>query len=515
MSVFNHQGRVKNSMKISAANLTYQILTMILNFAYRTIFIKVLVIEYLGLNGLFTDILHILSLAELGIGSSIAFRLYKPISNDNVVEVAQLMNFYKNVYRVIALVVTVIGLSIMPFLPYIIKDAANTLPQDVNLYVLYAVFLAQSVSGYFFAYKQTLLTSDQRGYVLTLFNIGSNIIKFAGQVAVLFVLKNYLFTLVFTIGWTIISNIIISIFVTKKYKEVFAIKEKLPKEQRNEIIKDTKALMLHKIGSTILTSTDSIIISAMIGLATNGVFSNYVMIINVIKSVFNQVMTGAGAGFGNLCASGDKEKIKRVFKNYHFLSLWISGFFNIGLMCMLNPFIEIWLNDPQFLMEEGIVALIIFSTYLVLCRTGTTTLINASGLFRKDKFRPLIEAGLNLVISIVATYFLGLYGVYIGTIASCLLTAFWREPLICYKYIFEEKPTQYWKEYFVFFIVTLIAAVLTFFAIRYIPKGIGYFILKLAIVCILPNAIFVLAFFRKPEFKYYLKFLKRFKKQSN
>ena len=183
MSIFNHKGRLNNSIKTSAINLSNQFISLLLNFAYRTIFIKVLAVEYLGLNGLFTDILNLLSLAELGIGGAIAYRLYKPIREDNILEVAQLMRFYRDIYRYIALAVTVIGLIIMPFLPYIIKDSAE-LPSDINLYVLYSVFLLQSVSGYFFAYKQTLLSSDQRGYILTLFQIGSNIIKFCGQVAI-------------------------------------------------------------------------------------------------------------------------------------------------------------------------------------------------------------------------------------------------------------------------------------------------------------------------------------------
>ncbi len=507
MSIFNHKGRLNNSIKTSAINLSNQFISLLLNFAYRTIFIKVLAVEYLGLNGLFTDILNLLSLAELGIGGAIAYRLYKPIREDNILEVAQLMRFYRDIYRYIALAVTVIGLIIMPFLPYIIKDSAE-LPSDINLYVLYSVFLLQSVSGYFFAYKQTLLSSDQRGYVLTLFQIGSNMIKFCGQVAILFLLKNYLYTLVFTIAWTIVANIIISFYVTNKYKEVFIIKEKLPKSNRTEILKDTKAMMLHKVGGVILTGTDSIVIASMIGIQMNGVLSNYLMIIGVIKMIFNQVMGGVGAGFGDLCSTGDIKEIKRVFDNYQFASMWLSGFCCIGLICMINPFIEIWLNDPQYLLDESYIILIIISNYIVMSRNGLITMTYASGLFRKDKYRPVIEAILNLAISLVATYFLGLYGVYIGTIVSCLVTAFWREPKIIYRYLFNENERKYWMDYLIYFIITMVAGIITYFSIKYIPSGIGYFVLKLLIVCILPNLIFVIAFYRKKAFKYYLKLLK-------
>lgn len=514
MGIFNHKGRVNNSIKTSSVNLVYQLLNIILNFVYRTIFIKVLAIEYLGLNGLFTDILSLLSLAELGIGSSIAFRLYKPIKDDNIFEVASLMNFYRNIYRYIALVVIVVGLIIMPLLPYLIKDSSE-LPADINLYILYAIFLAQSVSGYFFSYKQTLLNSDQRGYVLTLFNIGSLIIKFCGQITILFILKNYLFTLVYTVAWTILSNIIISIFITKKYKEVFKIKDKLPKEIQKEIIKDTRALMLHKIGGVVLNATDSIVIAAVIGIQMNGVLSNYILIIGVIKAIFNQLMSGVSAGLGSLCSTGDKKEIKRVYDNYRFASMWLAGFCGIGLMCLINPFITVWLKDPLYLLNESYIIVIILSNYIVISRNSVMTLISAAGLFRKDRLRPLIEAVLNLGISLLAAYYLGLYGVYIGTIFSCLFTCFWREPRIAYKYIFEEKETKYWADYLLYFITTMVAGTITYFAIHYIPDSIGYLILKFLIVGILPNLIFILVFYRRKEFKYYLKLVKgafKFKK---
>lgn len=514
MSVFNQNGRVNNSIKVSTANLIHHILYTVMNFAYRTIFVLVLSKEYLGLNGLFTDILNLLSLAELGIGSAIGFRLYKPIKEDNIIEVAQLMNFYQKIYRYIALAVTVIGLAIMPLLPYIIKDSATTLPADMNLYALYAVFLAQSVSGYLFAYKQTLMLADQRGYVVTIMNMISYVVRFSGQMVILFLIKSYMFTLIFSTAWTICANIIISIVITKKYKEVFVIKEKLPKNIKSEIIKDTTALMLHKVGNVIRTGTDSMVIAAMIGLQMNGVLSNYVLIIGVIKLIYEQLMGGVTAGLGNLCTSKDIPRINIVFKNYHFASMWLSGFCAIGLICLLNPFIKVWFNKPDLLLDESYVVVIVFSSYLYFCRNAPMTLTTVSGLFRRDKFRPLIEAGLNLVISIVATKYLGLFGVYLGTIVSFLLTSFWREPRIIYKYLFETKETNYWLKYFSYFLVTAIAGAATYFAIKYIPGGIGYFVLKLLVVCILPNAIFALAFCKSEELKYYLHIFKRIVKRK-
>ena len=228
----------------------------------------------------------------------------------------------------------------------------------------------------------------------------------------------------------------------------------MPKEIQKEIIKDTRALMLHKIGGVVLNATDSIVIAAVIGIQMNGVLSNYILIIGVIKAIFNQLMSGVSAGLGSLCSTGDKKEIKRVYDNYRFASMWLAGFCGIGLMCLINPFITVWLKDPQYLLNESYIIVIILSNYIVISRNSVMTLISAAGLFRKDRLRPLIEAALNLGISLLAAYYLGLYGVYIGTIFSCLFTCFWREPRIAYKYIFEEKETKYWADYLLYFITT-------------------------------------------------------------
>lgn len=502
MTVFNQDGRIKNSLKTSSVNLVYQLLNTLLSFAYRTIFIKILAVEFLGLNGLFTDILNLLSLAELGIGTSIAFRLYKPIHENDIEHVAKLMAFFKKIYWIIAAVITSVGLLIMPIIPYVINASSN-IPAEINLYLLYSIFLFQSVSGYFFAYKQTLLNADQRAFTLTIYNILSTVLRFAGQIAILYIFKNYLWTLVYTVVWNILSNYIVSLLISQRYKEVFKLKVSLSKSEQKEILKDTGALVMHKVGGVVLSSTDSIVITAMVGLAVNGILSNYLMIIGVLRMIYAQLFAGVGAGLGNICSTGDTIEIRRVFKNLNFISLWLTGFICIGLMCLLNPFIEIWLKDETYILSNFDIIFLIISVYMQLARSAINTLIISAGEFTRDKFRPIIEAGINIIISVVLAKFIGLKGVYVGTIVSFALTAFWREIYIGSKYVLKQKQINYWKVYLTFVVMTIIAGLLTFYAINYLPKGIGFFILKLLIVIIIPNLFFTLCTFKLKEFKYF------------
>lgn len=506
--IFNQDGRVKNTVKTTAFNITNQILTILLSFAYRTIFIYVLSKEYLGLNGLFTDILTLLSLAELGFGSSIVFRLYKPIRAGDVERVAQIMDFFKKVYRIVAIVVTVIGLAIMPLLPFLVQDTTEAqLLSGPNLYIIYGLFLLQTVSGYFFAYKQTLLTADQRGFLLALFNLISIVGKFAGQMCILFLTRSYIWTLAFTVAWTILSNFLISLAITKKYKDVFSLKSVLPKEDQKEILKDTWALLLHRIGTVVVTSTDSIIITATSGLTANGILSNYVLITDMIFVLMTQLYSGLSAGFGNLCATGDTAKIEKVYRNVQFVTMWLSGFISIGLMCLFNPFISTWLG-ADFVVSPLTVFLKVLGVYMLLTRYANNTLISASGLFAKDKWRPVVEVVLNLGISIGLAQVWGYNGVYIGTVISFAVTRLWRLPHLLYKYLLKKPPTQYWLQYLMFTVLTAAACAACYFAIEFLPGGIWYLLLKFAIVIILSNLIFCIFTCRTEGFRYMFQILR-------
>ncbi|MEG2413291.1 MAG: hypothetical protein RSB61_01420 [Clostridia bacterium] len=505
--MFNKKSRIENSLKASTLGIINQIISIVMSFAYRTAFLYVLSVEYLGLNGLFTDILGLLSLAELGIGTAIIYRLYEPVCGEDNAKVGKIMNFYKTVYRVVALVVAALGLLIMPFLQFFINDASE-IPADVNIYLIYSLFLVQTLSTYLFSYKQSLLTVDQHGQTVSLFNMLCNIAKNVAMLAVLFATKNYLFTLVASIIIQLLSNYVFSLFISKKYKEVFATKEKLDKEEKKIILRDTSALMLHKVGYVALSSTDRIVITAFVGLGVGGIYSNYTLIVAAINLLVAQIMSNLMPSIGNLIASKDLRRESEIFDKILFLNLWITSFCAVGMFALFQPFIIVW-QSVELTLPTSSVLWICLNFFLLSSKGAVGAFINTSGLFVKDRLRPLIESALNIVVSIALVRVIGLNGVFVGTFVSCVATSLWREPYILSKYHFKEKFfAKYWAKYLGFFLLMAMTAAAMLFLTNLLPNSAGYFVLKLLIVAVGTNLIFALATCWTKEFKSYARMAK-------
>lgn len=510
MSSFNQNSRTKNVLQSSITGSVCNVINSLMGFVYRTIFLHYLSEEYLGINGLFSGILQFLSLADLGITAAITYRFYEPINKNDVEKVGQLLRFFKNVYRVIAAVIFVVGMVLLPFLNFFINDASEV-PADIDLKVIYVLFLLQTLSSYLFAYKQTILTADQKQYIVSLFQTGIVLVRYIVQIVSLVAWKNFTVTLIIGISTTILSNFIISLWVTRTYPEVFQVKENLPKEDRQAIYSDTKATMLHKIGGTVLTATDNVVLSKFSGLAVVGYYSNYSLIISSISSILSQLLSNFTSSLGSAHVALNKESGYAVYKRMLFLNLWISSMFTVCVYALINDFITIWVGE-RMLMDQFTVFVLCLQFYLQINRKITTSYIDGCGLFVKDRFRPLIEAGINLVVSIVLVKEIGVAGVFLGTAVSCLATVFWREPYILFKYEFGKSTLEYWKMYGEFAVLTVVFVVLFGMLktnlITFDTTIVGW--LLQAVCCVvLFNVAAVLVFFRKSEFKFYLDFAKR------
>lgn len=280
------KSRLEYSIINSSISTIIFILTIGIQFISRTIFIRFLGIEYLGLNGLFTNILSMLSLAELGVGTSIIFSLYKPLQQEDTATIKALMHLYKKIYNIIGIAIGIIGCLLIPFLPVIVgKDVG--IP---NIQLLYLLFLANSVFSYFFTYNRSLLNADQLGYLNVINTFAYLVVATVIQVFVLYTTGNYALYLLIQIICTVISNIDISLRVKKRYKHVFQYQEikKLDRETIKILKQNTIGNLSNKIGSVVVLSTDNILISIFVNLAAVGRYSNYVLIVNSIKGIFNQ-----------------------------------------------------------------------------------------------------------------------------------------------------------------------------------------------------------------------------------
>ncbi len=498
---FNEDSRQKNALLASIFAIMEQILSVAGLFIYRTVFLSILTKEYLGIEGLFTNILQLFSLAELGIGTTILYRMYKPFSEKNVETISAYVHFYKNVYHGIALITALVGAALYPFIGSIVD--ASEVPSDVNLKLVYVLFVLQSVASYLFVYKQSLITANQKAYLISGFTTAVTVLNIVIKSVVLMITRDYELVLTASIVITIVLNWLFSLWITREYKEIFKNTSRLSKEEKKDIVKDTSGLLCHKIGFIVLTSTDNIILSKMVSLAAVGIYTNYATITAAVSMLLTKMLNSFTSTIGNFIVSFEKEAVEDLYKKLLFVNFWFTSLCSVCLYVLLNPFIEVWLRDKSFLFSEFTVIVLCTQFYIKSSQTMNEAFINAAGLFTKDRIRPLIEAILNLVISILLAKEIGIAGVFIGTCVSSLLTCFWRQPYLLYKYVFKTKPTYFVINQILWVILTLMVG----WGFSVITKDIEItlwgFILRGLVCGIGINLLYLLLWHRSKAFLYF------------
>ncbi len=505
--MLNKNSRFRNIVYSSTFGVIEQFISYFSAFLYRTFFLMILTKNYLGISGFFTNVLQIFSLAELGVGSVISYHMYKPIKENNIKKCAALLNFYKTVYRFLFFLIIILGLIFYPFLGEIIADSSE-IPSDVSLNMIYWMFVFQSASTYLCVYSQSLLNADQRGYIVSFANsiymLISNILK----IIILFLSNDYSTSLFFGIIINIVYNVILHFFVKKHYKDIFSKREQLTSEEKISIFKDSMGLLCHRIGYTIMNSTDSIILSKYIGISTLGLYSNYSLITTALDTTLNKLLGSFVSSIGNMSIDLSKDELYKTYKNFFFLNLWISSFCTICLFVLINPFIELWL-DKSYLLGYPIVIIISLNLFINSSRIINNAYVNATGLFIKDRLRPLIQAILNLIISIALVKSLDISGVFIGTILSTLLTCWWREPIIMYKYIFERNLFSYFIYYIKWTLLTISVAGIVYSLSSFFSINLFGFTMKMITCLFFTNLIYFIVFRKSSEFVFFCEFFKR------
>ncbi len=501
----------KNSRSIftvvnTLAALLIKFTTLILSFVLRQVFIKTLGIQYTGVSSLFTDILTVLSLAELGIGSAIIYSLYKPISEKNYDQVSRIMKFYRNVYLVIGSAVLIVGCSLIPFLDEIITVDSDF---DYNIILIYVLFLSNSVISYLFSYKFSLLTAMQQGYKMSGFEVAFSVTKTILQIISLFVFTNYVLFLVIGIAFDILKDIVISRYITHNYKQYLKRDiEKLSKEERKAIFKNVKALALYKVSDVVLNGTDSILISKYFNAEAVGLVSNYKMIFTNVYSIINQFYVSSQSSVGNLSVEESENKQYSVFNIMYFLSFWMAFFCVVSFSLITQPFISWWIGD-EFLLEYVYVIVLAFNFFLMMMIRPVSTFRISNGIFVQGQYRPLIMAILNLVISIILVNYIGIIGILLGTCISRILTQSWFDPMIVYKNVFNKNPMLYFRKLALFSLIivgTTVGLVFTFNLIE-LPLILSL-VVRILVSLIVPNLIVLLLFNRTKEFKLLINMVK-------
>ncbi|KRN88440.1 lipopolysaccharide biosynthesis protein [Ligilactobacillus ceti] len=496
--------RTKNAMRNSMVALVSQLLYIVVSFVCRTVFTKVLGTAYLGINGLFTNILTILSFAELGIGSALVYRMYKPLASNNVQKVAQYVNLYKKVYNYIMLIITVIGLAIVPFLQYLV-DAPNV---KENIILLYLLYLMDTITSYMFVYKKSVLIADQKDYIVSIYTQIFNIIMNVLQMIILVLTHSFIIYCLIRTACNVLNNLVTSRYVDKHYPDIE--RAKVDKLSKNEIIslkEDVKGLMLRQVAAVSFDGTDNIIISKFIGITTVGVISNYTLLTTTFNGIMNKIFSSITASIGNLTVEGDKDHIESVLKKLFFINMTLYGFLSVGLYTLLHDFVtKIWLNN-QFYLTQSVIFIMVLEVFLRGIHYPLFTTRNASGKFYQLKWMNLVCAILNIVLDLIFVQFYGLIGVYIATLIAYVLHRY-ADIYVVYKYIFNKSVLSYYK----MVIKSLIYMMLCSFGIQglfnYIPTtGILMFIVKIIVVTIIYWIGIYILYRKTSEYKYFKKLI--------
>ena len=498
------RSRIKNSVMNLTTGFIYRLIITLTAFVVRTVFIWCLNESYLSINGLYSNILSMLSLAELGFGTAMVYSMYKPLADKDYIKLAQLMRLYKKIYAIIGTTILVLGLGLIPFLDYLIKNK----PDIPGLTLYYVLFLLNSVMSYwFFAYRNSVLQADQKAYVVSNYSSFFNIIKSILQIILLYVFRSFLVYLVTQIICTVAQNIALAVRVRRDYP-IFdhSTSERLPDDEKKHIFKDTKALMLQRISFTVLNSTDALIISAFVGVNYVGLLSNYTMIEEAIVGVLSQVTHAITASLGNYFAKEDRESGYILFRRIEFLNYWLYGFSAIALIVLLNPFVTVWLGKRFLLTQITIIAL--GCRFFVAGFMNTMSSFRSTlGLFTQGQYRPLVSAIINVALSILLSYPLGVAGVLFATSISRLLVNMWYTPLVVFRYGFHKPIKPFYIRYLLRILLLVVVCTALLLISRLVIGDAGItlwkFVILVGLTAIVPNLVFLLLFYKTDEFNYF------------
>lgn len=497
--------RVKNSIINSIAAISSNVVTILLGLISQAIFVKTLGIEYLGLNGLFTNIISMLAIVELGIGPAIIYNLYKPIVEDDKNKIKSLLKFYKKCYRVISVVVLLIGLAIIPFLNSIVGQVNVT----ESIHLIFALFLIDTCASYLLSYKASILYANQKNFVISLIHIGYLIALYTLQIVILITTKNYILFLGIRIAFRILENLVITYFAHKMYPYINENDSNdLDKDTVADIVKKVKGLFFHKMGGFIVLGSDNIIISKFLGVAAVGLYSNYYLIITALNNLISQVFGSITASVGNLLIKENSEKTYEVYKKILFLNFWIYGFATTAFYYIIEPFISIWIGEAYILPSLVLITLAV-NFYVQGMRKTLSTFKDAAGIYHEDRFVPIIESIINIVASILLLKVFGLAGVFMGTILSTLVVYLYSYPKYIYINLFKKSYLSYIKSLLMYALITYAGLVISYYAIHMITFG--NFIVQIvynALIClVIPNIIYALILYKTDEFKYYFRLI--------
>lgn len=477
--------RQKNSILNSSSVFVCKTIQIFLSFVVRRILIIHLGEEILGLDGLFSSILQILSLADLGINTAIVYSLYKPIAEENERKIAALVSFFKRFYLGVGIAIVCIGAMLTPLLAYIIN-----LPNDVEHIPLYfMITILGTASSYFLSSRRIIFEADQRNRIVTIVDAMSAVFLQILQLLIIWLFKSYLVVLVLRVILSASGNILIYLLGNKQYPYLHKYENaRLGKNEKLDLFKNTGAVLCHKVGGVFVTGTDSLIISVFIGTIISGYYSNYLSIFNSVSFFVTGTLNALIPSIGDLKASSDDiEHHHSVMQEVVLINYCMSSFCTICLVCLVNPFITLWVGE-KFLFSVPIVVLLCANFYVSTMRFGVGAFCTAAGLFKETLIKPIAEGAINLIVSLTMVRTYGVAGVFLGTFTSLVFGSVWVDPYFLYKKWFKRSSKNYFFTYIVMLTITcFLCFVVYYINSMFYTSGFTLFLLRTFLVAIISS----------------------------
>ncbi len=507
------KSRTENSIINLSTSIGTTLILTLLKFVCRTVFIQTLGKEYLGINGMFSDILTMLSLSELGLDTAINFKLYKPLAEGDQDRVRVLIKFYRYAYLVIGLVILMAGLVLVPFLPHLIKDYDSLLELGIKPVVVFLLFLAQSVTSYwFFAYKGAIIKADQQEFIISLAHFCASTIQNIFQIIALIIWKDFIVYTVLSIVFGVLSNIAIALVANKKYAYAFAkTKDNISFSEVKDLFKDLGALFVYRANGVVLKATDNLVLGAVIGATIVGIYSNYLLFYTTIKTILNKFYSAVKASMGNLFSKESVEKKYAFFEVMNYVTFLLYGTASVGIAVVADELLDVWIGK-DYIIAQPFALLVAIELLFAGLKQNLQQIRMVSGAFRQMWVRPILSIIVNLVVSIVSVHFIGIYGVILGTIIADFTTNFMVDPRIIHSFSFGNyKPVSYYYiKNSLFFLLLATIGLLDFYICSHVLVGYGWFsVVFHVLLCVVSVPLgFIVVFRNRNECKYLMNLAK-------
>lgn len=505
--------RTKNSIINIVVAWAGQFFLIAFQFANRYAFARTLSSEYLGVSSLFTNILTMLSLTELGFGTALSYSLYVPLALNDTEKIKTLMRLYRNVYRAIGVVVICCGLALLPFYPNLIASQ----PDIGNLDFIFILYVLNTGLSYFFSYKTSLLSCDQKKYIHSLVHYGSVYLMNLFQIGILYLTHDFVLYLVCQVTFTFIQNLIVSILADRFYPYLKDKNTKpLASDDKNQIKKNVGAIFFHKMGDRLTNSGITIFVSKYISLSVTGIYANYKLITDSVAQIIAQAFSAATGSVGNLEATESPYRIYQTFLRIFYLNFILVSFCTICILCLVQPFIELWVGS-EYLLNVDVVIAFVVNFYVTCMRRSVLTFRDASASYYYDRYKPVIELIMTFALAFLLIKKIGIIGVPLSSTITQIIVSTWVEAFVVHKHVFNTSLISYIKRYSLYICITTLGCVICFaISSKMNLIGFGGFIARLFAVVVLAIVFLLLSSCWMSEFKVwssilkgYLKYFKR------